>query len=73
MRIIPGHGPLSNKEELISYYKMLQDSIQIVQQNVNQGMTLEQLLENGLPDDLKSWETGFIKADKWLTFIYQSL
>lgn len=73
VRIIPGHGPLSNKEELISYYKMLQDSIQIVQQNVNQGMTLEQLLENGLPDDLKSWETGFIKADKWLTFIYQSL
>ena len=52
---------------------MLQDSIQIVQQNVNQGMTLEQLLENGLPDDLKYWETGFIKADKWLTFIYQSL
>lgn len=73
VRIIPGHGPLSNKEELISYYKMLQDSIQIVQQNINQGMTLEQLLENGLPDDLKSWETDFIKADKWLTFIYQSL
>ncbi len=73
VKIIPGHGPLSNKEELISYYKMLQDSIQIVQQNVNHGMTLEQLLENGLPDDLKSWETGFIKADKWLTFIYQSL
>jgi len=73
VRIIPGHGPLSNKDELISYYKMLQNSIQIVQHNINQGMTLEQLLESGLPDDLKSWETGFIKGDEWLSFIYQSL
>ena len=73
IKIIPGHGPLSNKDELIIYYKMLQDSIQYVQQNINKGMTLEELLEKGLPDDLKSWETGFIKADKWITFIYQSI
>ena len=60
VKIIPGHGPLSNKEELITYYKMLQDSIQFVQQNIDKGMTLEELLKTGLPDELKSWETGFI-------------
>jgi len=53
--------------------KMLQDSIQFVQQNINNGMTLEELIETGLPNELKPWETGFIKADKWLTFIYQSI
>jgi len=73
VKIIPGHGPLSNKKELITYYKMLQDSIQFVQQNVDKGMTLEELIETGLPNDLISWETGFIKADKWITFIYQSI
>jgi len=73
VRIIPGHGPLSNKDELISYYKMLQDSIQFVQQNINQDMTLEELIEVGLPNELKPWETGFIKAEKWLTFIHQSI
>ena len=73
VKIIPGHGPLSNKEELIAYYKMLQDSIQFVQQNVDKGMTLEELLKAGLPDKLKTWEAGFIKADNWLTFIYQSI
>jgi len=73
VKIIPGHGPLSNKEELITFYNMLQDSIQFVQQNIDKGMTLDGLLEIGLPDNLKSWETGFIKADKWLTFIYQSI
>jgi len=73
VKIIPGHGPLSNKEELVIYHKMLHDSIQYVKQNVDKGMALEEILEIGLPEHLKSWETGFIEADKWLTFIYQSI
>ncbi len=73
VKIIPGHGPLSNKEELIAYHSMLHDSIQFVQQNIDAGMTLEKLIEIGLPNELKSWETGFIKAEKWLSFIYQSI
>lgn len=71
--IIPGHGPLSNKQELIIYQNMLQDSISLVEQNLEKGMTLEEIVENGLPEKLKRWETGFIKADNWLTFIYQSI
>jgi len=73
VRIIPGHGSLSNKEELITYHKMLQGSIRFVQQKIDKGVTLEELIEVGLPNELKPWETGFIKAEKWLTFIYQSI
>jgi glyoxylase-like metal-dependent hydrolase (beta-lactamase superfamily II) len=73
VKIIPGHGPLSNKEELIIYHKMLDDSIQYVKQNVDKGMVLEELLEVGLPENLKPWGSGFIKADNWITFIYQSI
>ncbi len=73
VKIIPGHGPLSNKKELVIYHKMLHDSIQYVKQNVNKGMALEEILEKGLPDDLKPWASGFIKADSWITFIYQSI
>lgn len=73
VKIIPGHGPLSNKDELVIYHKMLHDSIQYVRQNVDKGMALEELLEKGLPDDLKPWESGFIKADSWITFIHQSI
>jgi cyclase len=71
--IIPGHGHLSNKQELIIYYEMLQDSIKFVQLQKEKGMLLEEILKHGLPEDLKSWEAGFIKADNWLTFIYQSI
>jgi len=73
VRIIPGHGSLSNKQELIAYHQMLRDSIQFVQQNIDKGMALEELIATGIPNYLKAWETGFIKADKWLTFIYQSI
>jgi cyclase len=72
-KVIPGHGPLSNKQELIDYLKMLQDSIKFVRQNIEQVMTLEELLKIELPEHLKSWETGSIKGDRWLTFIYQSI
>lgn len=71
--IIPGHGSLSSKSELIAYHKMLQDSILFVQQNVEKGMSLEAILQAGLPKNLKAWEKGFISADSWLAFIYQSL
>jgi cyclase len=73
VKIIPGHGPLSNKQELIIYLKMLQDSIKFVQKNIEQGMTLDEILLIELPEHLKSWETRFIKGDRWLTFIYQSI
>ncbi len=73
VRIIPGHGALSNKAELITYHKMLQDSIQHVRQNIEQGMTLEELVEAGLPKHLAVWDIGFINAYKWLTLTYQSL
>lgn len=69
-KIIPGHDPLSNKQELVIYLKMLQYSIKFVKQNLEQGITLEELLKIELPIHLKSWETGSIKGDRWLTFIY---
>ena len=72
-KIIPGHGPLSNKQELIIYLKMLQDSIKFVRQNIEQDMTLEEILLIELPIHLKSWEIGPIKGDRWLAFIYQSI
>jgi len=42
VKIIPGHEPLSNKEELIQI---------------------------GLPQTLKYWETGFIKAFNTINYI----
>lgn len=73
VRIIPGHGPLANKEDLKNYYSMLKDSISFVKDNVMNGTNLENIQKQGLPGDLKKWEKGFIKEDKWIELIYKSI
>ena len=71
--VIPGHGHLSTKKDLMAYHKMLNDSIAFVKQYKADGKSLSDIQTMGLPESLKKWETGFIKQDNWIKFIYQSL
>ncbi len=73
VKIIPGHGPLSDLHDLIIYQKMLRDSIQYVSEKIKENMNLEDIQQQGLPENLKSWEKGFIKEQDWIMFIYKSI
>ncbi len=71
--IIPGHGPLSTRNDLLEYHQMLKDSIAFVQQNINGGINLGSIQKQGLPKSIKKWEKGFIKEDIWIKLIYESI
>ena len=71
--IIPGHGPLSTRNDLLEYYQMLKDSIAFVQQNISDGINLGSIQKQGLPQSIKIWEKGFIKEDIWIKLIYESI
>jgi cyclase len=71
-KLIPGHGPISTLEDLKNYHRMLVQTSEIVRQKMNAGKTLEQIKSEGLPDEWKSWGTGFIKTDAWIETIYKS-
>jgi cyclase len=71
--IIPGHGPLSDVEGLKTFHRMLVETTDIVRKRMAAGKTLEQIKAEGLPEEWKSWGTGFIKTDVWLTLVYNSL
>jgi cyclase len=73
VKIIPGHGPLSNIDDLKLYHRMLNETIDLVRQQAAAGKTLEQIKAAGLPDTWKTWGTGFIKTDQWIELIYRSL
>lgn len=73
IKIIPGHGPLSTREDLIKYHRMLKDSVSYVQKNIDNGMSMEEIQKKDLPASIKAWETGFIKQDSWVQFIYKSI
>ena len=72
-KLIPGHGPLSTLDDLKSYHRMLQQTTEIVRQKMAAGKTLDQIKSEGLPAEWASWGTGFIKTDRWVETIYNSL
>ncbi len=72
VKIIPGHGPLSNIDDLKIYHRMLVETTSIVRQRMSAGKTLPQIKAAGLPAEWKDWGTGFIKTDEWIETIYQS-
>jgi cyclase len=73
VKIIPGHGPLAGREELVRFSVMLRESVELVKEKLAAGKTLEQVKAEGMPEKYKSWGEGYIKTDQWLTTVYHSL
>ena len=72
VKIIPGHGPLSTIDDLKLYHRMLVETTGHVRKGMAEGKTLQQLKAEGLPEEWKSWGTGFIKTEPWIETIYNS-
>lgn len=72
VKIIPGHGPLAGVDDLKRFHRMLLETTGLVRTKIGAGKTLDQIKAEGLPDEWKSWGTGFIKTDRWIDTIYRS-
>src|SRR6267142_1042000 len=73
IKIIPGHGALTDVEGLKAFHRMLVETTDIVRKRMAAGKTLDQIKAEGLPEEWKTWGSGFIKTDIWITLIYNSL
>jgi cyclase len=73
VKLIPGHGPISTVDDLKAYQRMLAETTDIVRKKMAAGKTVDQIKKEGLPDEWKSWGTGFIKTEVWLETIVRSL
>jgi cyclase len=73
VKIIPGHGPLSEVEGLKAFHRMLVGTTDIVRKRMAAGKTLDQIKAEGFPDEWKSWGSGYIKTGTWIELIYNSL
>ncbi len=72
-KLIPGHGPLSTKNDLRVFREMLVETQAVVKKEMDAGQSLEQIKEAGLPEEWDAWGEGFIKTDRWLETLYHSL
>jgi glyoxylase-like metal-dependent hydrolase (beta-lactamase superfamily II) len=73
VKLIPGHGPISGIEDLKLYHRMLVETTDIVRKKMAAGKTLDEIKKEGLPDEWKTWGTGFIKTDLWIEIAHRSL
>ncbi|ROS01129.1 glyoxylase-like metal-dependent hydrolase (beta-lactamase superfamily II) [Sinobacterium caligoides] len=72
-KVIPGHGPLSSKQDLRNYHEMLQNTRIEVEAMKNNGMSLADIQQQGLNQRWRIWGKGFIDEPTWISFVYNSL
>jgi glyoxylase-like metal-dependent hydrolase (beta-lactamase superfamily II) len=73
-RIIPGHGPLSNKAELRVYRDMLATVSGRVKKLIDEGKKLEEITAAGVSNDYdEKWGKGFIPAAKFAEMIAMNI
>ena len=73
-KIIPGHGPLASRQDLIDYRDILLTVRNSVAELIHQENTLEQVLAAQLTESLnETWNWNFINGDRLVELIYADL
>ncbi len=73
-KIIPGHGPLGNKQDLQNFHDMLVAVVNVVTPLTKQGLSLEEATKlDPLKDLNKEWGNGFLKPAQFLGTVYQTI
>jgi cyclase len=74
VKVIPGHGALSNLDDVRAFVTMLKETSAAVQEGINQHKTLDQMKkERVLAAWEKKWTGDFINADAFTETLYNSL
>jgi cyclase len=73
VKVIPGHGQVSNLDDVRTYVKMLIDTRAVVEKGVHQGKTLDQLKQEKVLEPWKKWSGDFISSDAFVETLYNDL
>lgn len=71
-RIIPGHGPLADKADLMAFYNVVKDTSTAIRVMKSQQMSKEEIVEAGLDPMYESWGQGFINEQRWIETVFDS-
>ncbi len=73
VKVIPGHGPVSNLDDVRRYVTMLKDTRAAVDAGIKQGKTLDQLKQEKVLEPWKKWSGDFISSDVFIETLYNDL
>ena len=70
--VIPGHGPLGSKADLLAFYNVVKDTSTTIRVMKSQGISAEEAVTEGLGDEYESWGQGFINEQRWIETVFAS-
>jgi glyoxylase-like metal-dependent hydrolase (beta-lactamase superfamily II) len=73
VKIIPGHGPISNVTDVRAYLDMLKATREAAANAIKAGKTLDQMKQEKILDPWKKYAGQFINADAFIETLYNSL
>jgi glyoxylase-like metal-dependent hydrolase (beta-lactamase superfamily II) len=73
VKVIPGHGALSNLDDVRAFIQMLKETSAVVQKAINKKQTLEQMKQAKILAPWEKFSGSFIKTDVFIETLYNSL
>jgi len=73
VKVIPGHGGVSNLDDVRRYVTMLKETSAVIEQGIKQGKTLDQLKKEKVLDAWQKWSGPFITTDAFIETLYNDL
>ena len=73
VKVIPGHGALSNLDDVRAFVKMLKETSAVVQKALDQHKTVEQMKQEKILAPWEKFSGGFINSDAFIETLYNSL
>ena len=71
--IIPGHGTLATKADLVNYSIMLHTMRDRVKKAMAENKSIDEIKAAGLDEGFEDWGSGFINAATFIDFIWTDL
>jgi cyclase len=73
VKIIPGHGPISNLDDVRAYLKMLKETRDAVAKALKQRKSLDQMKQAKILAPWKKYAGDFVNEDTFIETLYNSL
>ena len=73
VKVIPGHGPVSNLDDVRAYVKMLKETREVVEKALKKHKTMDQMKQEKILEPWKKYSGEFISTDAFIETLYNSL
>ena len=69
-RFVPGHGATLTFNDVVEYLAMVSQTRRWVESRLEEGKSLNQIVDTGLPGHWKQWDSQLVPTTVWIEMIY---